>query len=73
MEPIAAAIYLRWSGPVGQDYDRDVAREHQALLDAVLARDPRAAADLLAQHIDRTSASLRAVIQGKAEPVRVRP
>ncbi|QMU69741.1 GntR family transcriptional regulator [Streptacidiphilus sp. P02-A3a] len=62
----AAAIYRRWSRPVGHDYERNVAREHQELLDVVLSRDAAAAAELLAQHIDRTSASLRAVIHATA-------
>ncbi|MEU6123656.1 GntR family transcriptional regulator [Streptomyces sp. NPDC047123] len=61
----AATIYRRWSIPVGGDYDRDVAHEHQQLLDAALARDAATAAELLARHIDRTSASLRAVIRNE--------
>lgn len=61
----AATIYRRWSVPVGHDYDRDVAHEHQQLLDAAIARDARTASELLVQHIDRTSASLRAVIENK--------
>jgi DNA-binding GntR family transcriptional regulator len=65
----AATIYRRWSLPLGHDYDRDVAREHKVLLDAVLARDAAKAADLLVQHIDRTSASLRAVIGSAPEHV----
>jgi len=55
----AASLYRWWSRPVGRDYDRDVDQEHQQLLDAVLARDQQAAADLLARHIQRTSDSLR--------------
>lgn len=65
----AATIYRRWSVPVGHDHARDVAREHRQLLDAALARDARAAAELLVQHIDRTSASLRAVIKSETAPV----
>ncbi|NEB77598.1 GntR family transcriptional regulator [Streptomyces sp. SID14478] len=65
----AATIYRRWSVPVGHDYDRDVAREHQELLDAALARDARVAVELLVRHIDRTSASLRAVIETKTTGV----
>ncbi|MHA6759667.1 GntR family transcriptional regulator [Streptacidiphilus sp. PAMC 29251] len=57
----AATLYRRWSLPVGHDYDRDVAGEHRALVDAVIGRDAVRASRLLAQHIDRTSASLRAV------------
>ncbi len=55
----AASLYRRWSRPVGQDYARDVDAEHRRLLDAVLARNQQAAADLLAQHIQRTSEALR--------------
>ena len=67
----AATIYRRWSRPVGHDYERDVAREHQDLLDAALSRDALAAGDLLAQHIDRTSEALRAVIQRETAHVGV--
>lgn len=58
----AATLYRRWSIPVGQDTERDVAGEHRALVDAVLGRDADRAAELLAQHIDRTSQALRTVI-----------
>lgn len=57
----AASLYRRWSRPIGLDYERDVDLEHHQLLDAVLARDEPAAAKLLAQHIERTSNSLRSV------------
>ncbi|MFD7003885.1 GntR family transcriptional regulator [Streptomyces mirabilis] len=59
----AATLYRRWSRPVGRDFDRDIAGEHQALLDAILSRDADRAAELLTQHIDRTSAALRSVIK----------
>ncbi|MCX4406060.1 GntR family transcriptional regulator [Streptomyces sp. NBC_01549] len=62
----AATLYRRWSRPVGRDLDRDIAGEHQQLLDAVLSRDADRAAGLLTQHIDRTSAALRSVITGTA-------
>ncbi|GJF30576.1 GntR family transcriptional regulator [Kitasatospora sp. NE20-6] len=65
----AATLYRRWSRPVGHDYDRDVAHEHQQLLDAVLARNATTASRLLAEHIDRTSASLRTVVRAETEPV----
>lgn len=58
----AATLYRRWSRPVGHDVDRDVAGEHQQLVDAVLRRDADGAAELLARHIDRTSEALRTVI-----------
>lgn len=63
----AATVYRRWSFPIGQDYDRDIAGEHRALVDAVVARDGAEASRLLARHIDRTSASLRAVAGNEAE------
>ncbi|MEU0787259.1 FCD domain-containing protein [Streptomyces sp. NPDC006173] len=63
----AATLYRRWSVAVGHDYDRDVAGEHRALTDAVVARDAAMASRLLAEHIDRTSASLRAVVQNVSE------
>uniref|UniRef100_A0AAU2VIS3 GntR family transcriptional regulator n=1 Tax=Streptomyces sp. NBC_00008 TaxID=2903610 RepID=A0AAU2VIS3_9ACTN len=59
----AATLYRRWSWPVGHDTERDVAGEHQAIVDAVLAKDIDAAAELLARHIDRTSQALRVVIE----------
>ncbi|MEV0848388.1 GntR family transcriptional regulator [Streptomyces sp. NPDC049954] len=59
----AATLYRRWSRPLGHDDDRDVTREHQELLDAVLAREPDRAAHVLTRHIDRTSAALRAVVE----------
>lgn len=57
----SAALYRHWSQPLGKDYDRDVAAEHRALLDAALARDADSAAALLAEHIERTTAALRPV------------
>ncbi|GAA3290498.1 GntR family transcriptional regulator [Streptomyces cinereospinus] len=59
----AATLYRRWSRPVGGDTGRDVAAEHQALVDAVLRRDSDGAVALLTRHIDRTSQSLRTVIE----------
>ncbi|MFF9765191.1 FCD domain-containing protein [Streptomyces sp. NPDC014636] len=59
----AATLYRRWSRPVGQDTERDVAGEHQRLVGAVLRRDSDEAAELLARHIDRTSEALRTAIE----------
>ncbi|MGW1202311.1 GntR family transcriptional regulator [Streptomyces cyaneofuscatus] len=58
-----ATLYRRWSRPVGHDTERDVAAEHQEIVDAVLSRDADTAAALLARHIDRTSQALRTVIE----------
>lgn len=59
----AASPYRRWSHPIGHDHERDVDLEHHQLLDAVLARDETASANLLAQHIQSTSNSLRSVAE----------
>lgn len=63
----AATVYRRWSFPLGHDYDRDIAGEHLALRDAVVARDAEGASRLLARHIDRTSEALRAVAREQGE------
>lgn len=55
----AAALYRRWSRPLGQDHARDIDAEHRDVLGAVLAHDADRAADLLGQHIQRTSDALR--------------
>ncbi|MCX4919040.1 GntR family transcriptional regulator [Streptomyces sp. NBC_00687] len=60
----AAAVYRHWSHPVGHDYGRDVASEHEAILKAAVDRDADRAAGLLARHIDRTAEGLRAVAEG---------
>ncbi len=57
----AAAIYRHWAHPVGHDYGRDVAGEHEAILKAAVDRNADHAADLLARHIDRTAEGLRHV------------
>ncbi|OIJ63453.1 GntR family transcriptional regulator [Streptomyces mangrovisoli] len=58
----AATLYRRWALPVGHDTERDVAGEHQGIVDAVLRRDADAAAELLGRHLDRTAQALREVI-----------
>jgi DNA-binding GntR family transcriptional regulator len=55
----AASLYRWWSRPVGHDYDREVELEHRQILDAIVANDSDAAADLLTRHIQRTSDALR--------------
>ncbi len=54
----SAELYRQWSRPLGHDEDRDVAGEHRALLDAVLARDPETAVGVLTRHIEHTTAVL---------------
>ncbi|MCS7480450.1 GntR family transcriptional regulator [Umezawaea endophytica] len=54
----AAVLHRNWATSVAHDYERDVAGEHRALLDAALARDVDLAVDVLAEHIRRTGAAL---------------
>lgn len=56
-------VYRSWSQGASVDVagGRDVAEEHRRLLDAVLARDPDAAAAALEDHISRTTAVLLAL------------
>ncbi len=49
----SAELYQRLSVP--HDNRRDVPGEHRAIMEATLAHDAGAAADLLAQHIQRTT------------------
>lgn len=51
----SASLYRRWSRFAGGAYLHDVAGEHRAVLDAVLARDPDAAAAHLTAHIQHTT------------------
>lgn len=48
----AAELYRRWSAPAGRH--RDVAGEHQRLVDAVLARDSDGAVAALRDHYEMT-------------------
>jgi DNA-binding GntR family transcriptional regulator len=50
----AAELYRRWSGPAGRR-ERDVAREHEAIMRATLARDVDAACSRLREHIEATA------------------
>ncbi len=52
----AAELYRAWSGPGTREIHRDVAGEHQALLDSALAHDADRAVTLFEAHIDRTQA-----------------
>lgn len=54
----AAELYRAWSGISTGEVHRDVASEHQALLDAALERDADRAAFLFGAHVDRTRAIL---------------
>lgn len=55
------------------DGDRDVAREHQALVDATLARDADRAVQLLADHYKRTGVFLKARMESVGGLVRRTP
>ena len=57
-------LYRRWSAPL-HDKKRDIAGEHRAILDAVVARNADLASALLATHIRRTTDKL---IEGTAAP-----
>jgi DNA-binding GntR family transcriptional regulator len=46
---------VQWSLPADRGHTRDVAAEHRALLDAVLARDAETAVAVLTDHITYTS------------------
>lgn len=50
-----AELYRQWSVSLGNEPGRDVAAEHRALLDAVLARDADHAQELLRDHIAHTA------------------
>jgi DNA-binding GntR family transcriptional regulator len=50
----AAELYRQWSVPLAHT-QRDIAGEHRAILDAVLARDVDAASAALAAHIHATT------------------
>jgi DNA-binding GntR family transcriptional regulator len=56
-----AELYLQWSVSFGREPDRDLAGEHQALLDAAVARDADRAAELLRDHIAHTAQLLISV------------
>ncbi|CAN5392521.1 FCD domain-containing protein [soil metagenome] len=47
-------LYRRWAAPSTAAASRDVEREHQAILDAVIARDADLAARLLRAHYETT-------------------
>ncbi|GII90614.1 hypothetical protein Ssi02_08450 [Sinosporangium siamense] len=51
----SAELYRRWSRPIGQDRERDIAGEHRRLMEAALARDADTGAARLRAHITRTT------------------
>lgn len=52
-----AEVYRPWSLPLGEG-DRDIAGEHQAILDATVARDAPRAVALYVEHIEHTTEAL---------------
>lgn len=50
-----AELYRSWSQSIGGEPERDVAAEHQALLDSVLARDADRGVEVLRDHIQHTA------------------
>lgn len=57
----SAELYRRLSMPVGRGTARDIASEHQALLEAALARDPDRSTTVLSEHLQRTAQILLAL------------
>ena len=51
----AAELYRRWSVPLGHHPERDIAGEHQAIVDAVTAGDADGAMAILDRHIALTT------------------
>lgn len=51
----SAELYRRWSVPLGHQHNRDIAGEHKAIVDAVLAGNGDDAARLLVDHISTTT------------------
>jgi DNA-binding GntR family transcriptional regulator len=64
----SAELYRRWSVPLGSTA-RDIASEHQDLVDAVCARDAGAAVRGLRYHIEQTAEQLLKSGHLGAEPV----
>jgi DNA-binding GntR family transcriptional regulator len=63
----SAELYRRWSLPLGHGESRDIAQEHKAIVDAVLAHDVELAVRLLTEHINLTTNLL--LEAGAADPV----
>jgi DNA-binding GntR family transcriptional regulator len=64
----SAELYRRWSVPLGST-ERDIAAEHQDLVDAVCARDADAAVRGLRYHIGQTAEQLFMSGHLSAEPL----
>ena len=66
----ATELYRAWSGPGSREVNRDVAGEHNGLLDAALAHDAYLAVALFDVHVDRTQAILAEFAQPAIENTR---
>jgi DNA-binding GntR family transcriptional regulator len=64
----SAEVYRCWSAQYGREQDRDVAGEHQRILDAALRGDADEAATALSEHIELTTEIL---LQAYANAVKV--
>ena len=64
----AAELYRRWSVPLAH-VRRDIAGEHRAILDAVLAHDVGAATAALAAHIHATTNVLLAQADARVDDI----
>jgi DNA-binding GntR family transcriptional regulator len=60
-----AEFYRQWLLPLGDNGDRDIAGEHQTILDATIARDTERAVTLYVGHVERTA---EALLRSFAEP-----
>lgn len=62
-------LYRIWSGSLGGGQRRDVTAEHQAIMQATLARDAEGAGELLANHLRRTADALLSAARRSAKSV----
>ena len=65
-----AELFRRWSGSFTADQGRrDVAAEHEALMQAAIARDADLAVELLADHINKTTELLAQYVEANQDKV----
>jgi DNA-binding GntR family transcriptional regulator len=69
----SAELYRRWSVPLGDERERDIAAEHAGILDAALARQTELATSRLAAHVQHTTDILLASPAAMAEPGAAEP
>lgn len=63
-------LYQHWSVELAHDTDRDVAAEHRNITELTLNRDAEGATRALAEHIERTTATLIEYAQKRLAPAR---